>query len=57
MTAGKEWRTAREELGVADATTHSFRKTIATLIDDERFCQPESAPITSAKRRRQTAWR
>jgi integrase len=31
----KEWRTAREELGVADATTHSFRKTIATLIDDE----------------------
>jgi integrase len=31
----KEWRTAREELGVAHATTHSFRKTIATLIDDE----------------------
>jgi integrase len=31
----KEWRTAREELGVADATTHSFRKTVATLIDDE----------------------
>jgi integrase len=30
-----EWRTAREELGVADATTHSFRKTLATLIDDE----------------------
>lgn len=32
---GKEWRAARQELGVADATTHSFRKTIATLIDDE----------------------
>jgi integrase len=31
----KEWRTVREELGVADATTHSFRKTIATLIDDD----------------------
>jgi integrase len=26
---------AREELGVPDATTHSFRKTVATLIDDE----------------------
>nr|WP_272952244.1 site-specific integrase [Mycolicibacterium vanbaalenii] len=31
----KEWRTAREELGHGDATTHSFRKTVATLIDDE----------------------
>lgn len=31
----KLWRTAREELGVPDATTHSFRKTVATLIDDE----------------------
>jgi integrase len=32
---GKEWRTAREELGVPEVTTHSFRKTVATLIDDE----------------------
>ena len=32
---GKEWGTARQELGVAEATTHSFRKTVATLIDDE----------------------
>jgi integrase len=32
---GKEWRTAREELRVAEVTTHSFRKTVATLIDDE----------------------
>ncbi len=32
---GKEWRTAREALGVAEVTTHSFRKTVATLIDDE----------------------
>jgi len=31
----KEWRTARDELGLGDATTHSFRKTVATLIDDE----------------------
>lgn len=30
-----EWRTARGELGVAEVTTHSFRKTVATLIDDE----------------------
>ncbi|QQW36525.1 site-specific integrase [Mycobacterium marinum] len=32
---GKEWRTAREELGIPEVTTHSFRKTVATLIDDE----------------------
>lgn len=32
---GKEWRTVREELGVPEVTTHSFRKTVATLIDDE----------------------
>jgi integrase len=28
-------REVRGELGVPDATSHSFRKTIATLIDDE----------------------
>ena len=32
---GKEWRTVREALGVPEVTTHSFRKTVATLIDDE----------------------
>jgi integrase len=32
---GKEWRNVREELGVPAVTTHSFRKTVATLIDDE----------------------
>jgi integrase len=32
---GKEWRKAREELGVPEVTTHSFRKTVATLIDEE----------------------
>lgn len=32
---GKEWRNVRESLGVAEVTTHSFRKTVATLIDDE----------------------
>jgi integrase len=31
----KQWRAARDELGVPEVTTHSFRKTMATLIDDE----------------------
>jgi integrase len=31
---GREWRTVRDELGVPDVTTHSFRKTVAALIDD-----------------------
>lgn len=30
-----QWRAARDELGVPDVSSHSFRKTIATLIDDE----------------------
>jgi integrase len=29
------WREVRNGLGVPDATSHSFRKTVATLIDDE----------------------
>jgi integrase len=29
------WRKARGELGVPDVTSHSFRKSLATLIDDE----------------------
>jgi integrase len=29
-----QWRAARDELGVTDVTSHSFRKTVATLIDD-----------------------
>ena len=29
------WRKVRDELGVADVTSHSFRKSLATLIDDE----------------------
>jgi integrase len=33
--SGKEWRTAGEELSAPEITTHSFRKTLATLIDDE----------------------
>jgi Phage integrase family len=31
---GREWRRVRDELGVPDVTTHSFRKSVATLIDD-----------------------
>jgi integrase len=40
-------RSAREELGVPEVTTHSFRKTVATPIDDEGP-PPESAPAISA---------
>jgi integrase len=29
------WREVRESLGAPDVTSHSFRKTVATLIDDE----------------------
>jgi integrase len=28
------WRAVRDALGVPDVTSHSFRKTVATLIDD-----------------------
>jgi integrase len=31
---GRDWRTVRDALGVPDVTTHSFRKSLATLIDD-----------------------
>jgi integrase len=31
----KQWRSVRDELGVPEATTHSFRKTVADLIDAE----------------------
>lgn len=29
-----QWRRIRDELGVPDVSSHSFRKTVATLIDD-----------------------
>ena len=29
------WRGVREDLDVPEVTSHSFRKTVATLIDDE----------------------
>jgi integrase len=32
---GRDWRTVREKLGVPHVTTHSFRKTVATLIDEQ----------------------
>jgi integrase len=31
---GKQWREVRESLGLPDVPSHSFRKTVATLIDD-----------------------
>ena len=32
---GKQWRKVRDQLGVSGVTTHSFRKTVATLIDQD----------------------
>lgn len=32
---GKQWRKVRDDLGVAESTSHTFRKSVATLIDDE----------------------
>lgn len=32
---GRDWRTVRDALGVPDVTAHSFRKSLATLIDDD----------------------
>jgi len=31
----KQWRTVRDQLGAPDVTSHSFRKSVATLIDDD----------------------
>lgn len=31
---GKQWREVRDYLGLPDVSSHSFRKTVATLIDD-----------------------
>jgi integrase len=31
---GKQWRQVRESLGLPDVSSHSFRKTVAKLIDD-----------------------
>lgn len=31
---GRDWRLARDELKLPDVTSHSFRKTVATMIDD-----------------------
>jgi integrase len=31
---GNQWREVRESLGLPDVSSHSFRKTVATLIDD-----------------------
>lgn len=31
---GRDWRLARDALGLPDVSSHSFRKTVATMIDD-----------------------
>ena len=42
---GRDWRRVRDQLGLPDVTTHSFRKTVATLIDDWD-CRRASAPTS-----------
>ena len=42
---GKQWRKVRDDLGAAGVTTHSFRKSAATLIDDDGY-RPGSEPTT-----------
>ncbi|WP_374158759.1 tyrosine-type recombinase/integrase [Mycobacterium sp. G7A2] len=32
---GKQWREVRDDLGLPEVSSHSFRKTVATLIDDQ----------------------
>jgi integrase len=32
---GKQWRQVRDALGLPDVSSHSFRKTVATILDDE----------------------
>jgi len=32
---GRDWRRVRDELGLQNVTPHSFRKTVATMIDEE----------------------
>jgi integrase len=40
---GRDWRRVRVELGFPEVTTHSFRKSVATLIDDRGFSARISA--------------
>jgi integrase len=46
----KQWRAARDELGMPEVTTHSFRKTVATLIDDEGMSACRRGPTGSFQR-------
>jgi len=46
----KQWCTVRERLGVPGVTTHSFRKTVATLIDDEGLSARIGADHLAAKK-------
>lgn len=49
---GKQWRTVRDVLRVPEVTTHSFRKTVATLIDDEGL----SARVGADQRGHSKVW-
>jgi hypothetical protein len=47
---GKQWREVRESLGLPDVSSHSFRKTVATLIDDSGLSGRGSGQTSSATR-------
>lgn len=40
---GKQWAQVRNDLGLPDVTSHSFRKTVATILDDEGVSPRENA--------------
>jgi integrase len=42
----KQWRRVRDDPGVPEVTSHSFRKSVATMIDDAGL-SPGSAPTSS----------
>jgi integrase len=42
---GRTWREVRERLGVANVTVHSFRKSLASLIDGQGFSPRVGADV------------
>jgi integrase len=47
---GAAWRAIRDELGMPDVTSHSFRKTVATLIDDAGLSAGSGRTISGTRR-------
>jgi integrase len=49
---GKQWREVRDPLGLPDVSSHSFRKTVATLIDDSGLSARVGATSSATPARR-----